>query len=271
MQSVLLHVHPDAGQESRLQVALDLVRTFDGHLQCVEAVPFPLYVSDGFSGGMDARILDAELNEAMDSLREEQREAMQLRLRGEGVSWDWICRQGNSADHLLRQARLADVVVLSITPRAERYQDPLPLADRVAVRSRTPVLAVPQSCTSLKVAGCALVAWDGSTEAALALRESLPMLAAAASVHVAMVAEEEVGLPSEEPALYLSRHGIKCELHQCRLEGSVAETLQKLARGLAADLLVMGAYGRSRIREFLFGGVTRAMLHRSSRPLVLAH
>ena len=79
-------------------------------------------------------------------------------------------------------------------------------------------------------------------------------------------------LPPTDALRYLSRHGLKAELHELAKDGSVEQTLAREAGRLGAQLLVLGAYGHSRVREFLFGGVTRYFLEEASAPpLLLAH
>ena len=118
----------------------------------------------------------------------------------------------------------------------------------------------------------AVVAWDGGDEAALALRLAAPLLATAASVQVLTVEEKPSGLVAEDALRYLARHGVSAELVERQREGTTEATLAKAVADAGADLLVMGAYGRSRLREYLFGGVTRHFIADDAGPaLLLAH
>lgn len=122
-----------------------------------------------------------------------------------------------------------------------------------------------------------LLAWDSRPQAARAVRDALEIMKAAGSVHVAMV--DPVSVPrasGDEPgadvAVYLARHGIRVTVDILPSTGrSVAAVLQKHALEIGADLIVMGAYGHSRLREFMFGGTTRAMLDETSFPVLMAH
>ena len=125
---------------------------------------------------------------------------------------------------------------------------------------------------SFDISGNALVAWNGSAEAANALRLALPLLLHAAFVHIIEVNGDAATLPSTEAATYLSRHGIKAELHEWPAKGrSVSDALLNAMSELDGCHLVMGAYGHSRLREFTLGGVTRELILSSSVPLLLAH
>jgi nucleotide-binding universal stress UspA family protein len=121
--------------------------------------------------------------------------------------------------------------------------------------------------------GTACIAWDGSDEAAFALRCAARLLAGCRNVHVLTVlTEKPEGFPATDALRYLSRHGIEAELHELDRGSSIEETLAATANRLDADLLVLGAYSHSRVREFLFGGVTRYFLEdKGAPPLLLAH
>lgn len=144
-------------------------------------------------------------------------------------------------------------------------------------QARTPLLlCAPGKTTSLHPK-TVLLAWDSRPQAARAVRDALEIMRAAGSVHVAMV--DPVSVPrasGDEPgadvAVYLARHGIQVTVDILPSTGrSVAAVLQKHALEIGADLIVMGAYGHSRLREFVFGGATRTMLDETSFPVLMAH
>lgn len=270
MKSVLFHVNDDLGQESRLQASLDLVRALAGHLQCIETLPLPPYVDDELAIGLSYSWIALQLDAETGALLEKRRSSLQERMEAEGLPWDWISRHGEAANIVTTQARLADIAVLSHAPEGELYQHPLPLVGQIVMKSRTAVLAVPERWPSLNVAGPVLVAWDGSAEAAAALRQSVPLLRLAELVVVATVSDEQAEFPPLDAALYLSRHDVSCELHPCSKEGAVSDTLINLAGRFEAAYVVMGAYGHGRVTEYLFGGTTRAMLQAAALPILLA-
>lgn len=269
MKTVLLHVREDKGMEARFQAALDIVRRFDGHLTCVQATPFDTYIIGDPFGGVYA------FPEVVERVRDSEgktRERIEGDLANEGVSWDWLHYDGSAAQILVERARLADLIVLSSPSRERGTDQPLPIAADVALHARAPVLTVPEGQRSLDCADTAVVAWNGSSEAAHALRLARPMLRGASVVHIVSVGEEGEELPSGAACQYLARHGIRSELHPVpRGERSTAEAITAVASSLGADYLVMGAYGHSRLRELVLGGVTNEMLHDSPVPLLLAH
>lgn len=120
--------------------------------------------------------------------------------------------------------------------------------------------------------GKALIAWNGSMESAHAVRLSLGMLAKAAKVFVVTVTEgEDPRFPATEASEYLARHGIASELHTWNREDREVVDVILDASTLGADYIVSGAYGHSRFRETVLGGVTRGLLRDSGIPLLMAH
>jgi len=271
MKSVLLHIHDDRGAESRLQAACDIARASDGHIHCVQVTMLPDFVGADMYGG--ASLAPAMIDE-LRSIDEKVRARTEERLQREGVSWDWRQVDGDIVRGLLSAAKLSDVIVATLPEGARKdYHDPLPICADLALAGRTPVMAVPQSTRALMAAGRALVAWDGSQEAAAALRAAVPLLKLAQEVHVVTV--EEAGkypFPATDAPEYLARHGIATQLHTWPQDGrTVSEALMAAIRVLKPDWMVMGAYGHSRLREYVFGGVTRTILHEVRVPVLLAH
>lgn len=271
MTSILLHIHDDSGAESRLQVACDIARAADAHLHCVQVTSVPgLIASDLYGGASMAPAMMAELHDIDARLRTH----IEDRLRREGVNWDWRQVDGDLVNGLLSASTLIDfmIVTLPAGPRTDMSDPPHIVAD-LTLGSRVPVLAVPQAARGLTVVGRGLAAWDGSQQASAALRLSLPLLKLAEEVHIVTV--EEAGkhlFPSTDAPEYLARHGIKSQLHIWPQDGrSVEATLQAAIGVLKPDWMAMGAYGHSRLRELVFGGVTRSMLRQARVPLLLAH
>lgn len=269
MRSILLHIYDDDCLNARLQVALDLARSFDGHVTCLQATPF-LVGMPGDLYGMAATEVLPELRRVATKLRDR----LEQRLKGEDVAWDWVQIDALAADQLIRRSGLSDVVVLgSCEPMSGK--GPARLAGDVILRGRSPVLVVPPNAKRLDCTGEAIVAWDGSAESMRALRAAVPLLAKARSVELLTVKEdrsqEGIDLPPVEGAEYLSRHGIGCEMTELPRTGSAAETLVYAAETRDAAYLVMGAYGHSRLLETVWGGFTRRLLTAPPIPILACH
>jgi nucleotide-binding universal stress UspA family protein len=181
---------------------------------------------------------------------------------------------------LLLQSRYADLVVLSqdddATPAAGIAPNVRGLPERVSLRGTRPVLLVPGAWQEAALPGTVVVGWDGGLCALRAIGAALPLLQAADSVKLALVNPDDLSdLHGEEPgadmALYLARHGVKVDVVVERTRATVGNALIGIARGCGAGLMVSGAYGHSRFREWMLGGATRELLERAPVPWLLAH
>lgn len=269
MKTILLPIHADDASESRLQAALALARVHDAHLLCLQTTPYTAYTSSDIYGGVN---MAAALLTSIHADEAKLREETTVRLAGGEVRWSYEHADGEPAQAIVERAGLADVIVLSRARRAPGLRDPLPLAGDVALHARAPVLAVPPLGEAFDPAGAALVAWNGSSEAANALRAALPMLATASAIHLVTVDESEPKLPIAAACEFLERHLLHAHAHhQPRADTPIADVILSTADRLGAAYLVIGAYGHSRAREYLLGGVTRSLLGDCPAPLLLAH
>lgn len=269
MKSILVHIEPDEGQNARLQAAFDLARAFGGHLACLQVTPYAAYaLGDPAMGAFPI----TALVEAINAQRRTERVAVEARLQAEGVSWNWLSRDGDVVERLSEAARLADVVVMSSGPFTATAGMQLATTGDVAIRAPTLVCAVPAASRGIAVTGAALIAWDGSQEAAIAMRLALPLLRQAESVDLLTVAEKPSDFPAREAAIWLSRHGINATIIERPLNSdSVENVIRAVISERRAAFVVQGAYGHSRLRETLFGGVTRGLLANAPVPLFMAH
>jgi nucleotide-binding universal stress UspA family protein len=138
------------------------------------------------------------------------------------------------------------------------------------------VLVVPDGWQGEAIPGTVVAGWDGSMHAIRALEAALPLLQRAPSVKLALVNPDMLSeLHGEEPgadmALFLARHGVPVDIVVERTSATPGEALMALARDSGAGLIVSGAYGHSRYREWVLGGATRELLAHSPVPLLIAH
>jgi nucleotide-binding universal stress UspA family protein len=174
-------------------------------------------------------------------------------------------------------ARCADLVVLGQHDPQDR--DPLDTPDfpeYVIMNSGIAGLVIPRMSRVGSLGNRILIAWDGSLEATRAVHLALPMLAQATHVDVAIFnPETEPGIHEEAPAeditRYLGHHRIPANAIVRGTDGSVGDALLALADSLASDLLVMGCYGHSRLREIVMGGASATVLESTHLPVLMAH
>lgn len=269
MRSILVHADSDPASEGRLQVALDCARRFNGHVTPIIATPLREFVSfDPFGGTYFAA--EALAKAQADDLALESQLAD--RLAKEDVPWDIMMADGEIVGALAGAATLADLVVVSLPKsKADFRAGPPMLAGDLALTAAVPVLALPQDVATLDFDKPAMIAWNGSPEAAHALRAAVPFLKGRQVVLVT-VGGEDGDFAAADAARYLSRHDIHAELRSAERGIETAEErLEKEADALGAGLIVMGAFGRSRLRETIFGGATQYLVTGGRYPLLLAH
>lgn len=261
MRSILVQGGRDTAMKTRLDTAMDIARAHEGHLTVAIDTPIDRFVTvDPYGGTYVAReALDAALA-ADDALAA----SFAGRLAEDDVPFDIVQFETQPLEAMLAAARLADLAVVS---RDCGY------AGDLAVEAKCPVLVLPTDRRLAMPMKSACIAWDGSDEAAMALRGCIGLLWGCHEVHVLTVlTEKPQGFPATDALRYLSRNEINAELHELEKVGSVEETLARAVEGLGGSLLVMGAFGHSRLREFVFGGVSRYFLEDANGPaLLMAH
>ncbi len=190
---------------------------------------------------------------------------------GEGFSVNWIEETGREDDAIALHGRLADLIV---APRPTEQSDvSANLALNAALfETGRAVLVVPPSGVPTEAKNV-VISWNGSAHAARAVAAALPLLKTAGAVTVFTVESDRTSTErAPELATYLGWHGVNCDTHT--LSGSAANVGPKLMEEVAADgadLLVMGAYTHSRMRQLILGGVTRHVLETSPVSVLMAH
>lgn len=260
MKNVLLLAHDDGGQEARLQAALDLTRGLQGHLTCVDVARIPILTGDWY-GSTDALLLADEREQEASN-----RAVIEARLAREDVSWTWFDYTGDDVSECVRSAAIiADIAVVN---RAFGELS----AGTIAIKSGKPLVVVPDEARSLGVAESALIAWDGSIPVEMTMQACVPLLKLASNVRILTIDDGSDCPPVETAAAYLSRHDIHADIH--RLKGRHREVEALIMEECVANrsaYCLMGAYGHGRVREALFGGVTRSLLRDATFPLIIGH
>lgn len=275
VKSILLHVQNDKSLDGRLESALSLARACSAHLTCLHVTPIDAYVAFDSFGGVFV------MNDVIKALDEEEarlRSSVESKLRSEDVQWDYVQVTGNVANRLAAHAALADLIVVGRDPHPANISGPaIGLIGDLLNASRTPLFLHGDESGPCDPAGTALIAWNGSYEAANAVRSSIGLLGLASDVRILAIDEQaSPAFPDTRLLEYLSRHGIEAELTQESVPSAggdprfVAGLLIEHARSIAAAYVVMGGYSHGRITEYIFGGVTRSLLTACPVPLVIA-
>jgi nucleotide-binding universal stress UspA family protein len=279
IKTILLHILDDEFHDQRIDNGLALARACSAHLSCLHVTPFQAYVAFDTFGGV---FVMNDIMRALDERDYELRQKVEQRLGKEDVSWDYEQISGDVAAAIIGRAALADLLVSAREPRRADFAGPtVGFLGDLLHRSRTPLFIPAFNGPAFDSTGVAVIAWDGSIEAANAVRGSLGLLKLSSVVRVLEIPEQRdddrKSFPGTKVLEYLSRQGIHAELivEQPPSKGAgpdvVAGMLVAQARGAGAGYIVMGGYSHTRIGEYVFGGVTRTLLTECPLPLVIAH
>jgi nucleotide-binding universal stress UspA family protein len=270
IKDILVHVDTAPAADPRLHLALRLARRFGAAVTAAFILP-PVDVLALADSGPAAVQLAAYLAALRDEAAGAEQSFLEM-LRREGLEGEWRTASGSAAAGLTRLAQTADLVVLRQLDPANRVE-PLAPEDVILACGR-PVLVVPRAGRFDHVGEAVLVGWNGSREATLAVHEGLPLMASSSRLTLlsANQSPAEEGDEAADPVAHLARHGLRAERERVPARDTeVASTLNARAAMLGADLIVMGAYGHSRLRETLLGGTTEAMLRQMTLPTLMAH
>ena len=276
---------------TRLDVAIHVASRFGTHLTGLyvnQPLMIPAYVwaelSASQPGGLPPTIAGQPTGEMfkMDSLaqREAASRAQELfRSRAEvpGITTEWREREGSLLEVAVLHARYADMTIVGqADPDAgDGFIGELP--GHLLLGVGRPILVVPYTGTFKTVGERVLVAWNASRTATRAVNDALPILQQASQVTVLTINPEggvsgEGDVPGVDLALHLSRHGVKAEASWLKADDiGVAAMLLSRASDFQADLIVMGGYGHSRVREIVLGGATREILEAMTVPILMSH
>jgi nucleotide-binding universal stress UspA family protein len=277
-KTIVVHIDGGARQESRLRAAALLAVKHGAHLVGSGATGLSMMDYSLLTGGMTPPVIGDEFQNLRDGAAAHL-EAFRQAAEHLGVTApETRLIEDDPRYALLLQSRYADLVVLSqdadTSPGLPSRVRGLP--EHVALRGARPVLVVPPSYLGEPIPGTAVVGWDGGMQALRAISAALPLLALAASVKLAVInpdvlTELHGDQPGADMALYLARHGAQVEVVVERTRATCGEALCALARSCGAGLMVNGAFGHSRYREWMLGGTTRELLERAPVPLLIAH
>ena len=274
LKDLLVHVDNDPACSSRVDVAAALAATHEAHLTGLHPMGWPR-----LPGYVEAELPPNFLDEQRRELEELARRAEELfneRTRRRGIRGEWRVDTGAIVGTTKLHARYADITIVGqgIDLKHAPY-DVAFLPEELALGVGRPVLVVPRYGTFEAVGERVLIAWNGSREATRAVHDAIPLIRRATKVTVLSIdPERDTGdrLPGADIALHLARHGIAAEAASTPgLDIGVGDLLLSRAADLGADLIVMGAYGHSRVREVVLGGATRQILQQMTVPVLMSH
>lgn len=274
-KTIAVHVNESQQTLSRVQFAAGLARHFDAHLVGVAASGLGAPIYFGELAAIVPSYLEVLEDRAKTALALFEAEASK-----EGVhSFEKSMIPEEPGNALALQARYSDLLIIGQDNPDDQVTAQAPaISDFLVLNSAVPVLVIPHADGLSGPINRVLVAWDGSQGATRAVHGALPLLKKAALVQVAVFdTENKLGRHGEEPgadiALFLARHGVKVEVYRQPAEKGLdaGNAILSHAADFGADLLVMGAYGHSRLRQVVLGGTTRTILASMTMPVLMSH
>jgi len=231
--------------------------------------------------GTGAVVLQAAIDRAEQDAKDVEAAARRA-LSSQGPALRWaieaaFTQLGALTDLVAQRARFADLVILPRPYGATQGPEAEAVIEAALFEGRAPVLVLPDSGAGRASAPRrAVIAWNQSAEAMVAVRKALPVLKQADLVNIAVIDPPQHGPERSDPGgmlcQMLVRHGVKAEVSVlARTLPRISDILARHVRDQNADLLVMGAYGHSRLREAILGGATRNMLEQTEIPVLMAH
>ncbi len=275
-KTILLHVNDERRVAGLVDAATHIATRHEAHLVGLYVLPpVPTYGGTAFGASM--------IKSAMARFREEAgrvQAAFEAACKGRPFVAEWRLvdpEDQGVAEMVMQHGRAADLIIASQRDREFDFSSMLDVPERLAIESGRPVLVVPYAGRFPTFGKRVTVAWNGKREAARAVFDALPLLKAAQSVRIVWVNPQKDSLapgdlPTADIAASLARHGVRCEAGSTTANDiGVGDALVSGLTDDGSDLLVMGAYGHSRLSEFVFGGATRHILDHMTVPVLMSH
>jgi nucleotide-binding universal stress UspA family protein len=284
IRKVLLALTGTAAGEAGLATALMVARLWDAHVTALhvrtDARDVAPLAGEGLSGAMIEEMMTAtekESGERSHAIRamfdrfvaEHGVLVSEARPGEQGATANFAAVTGREEDLVAQQARLADLTVVP-HPEAEDEVSSSDALHAVLFDSGRPVLIAPHLAPAT-IGTRIAVAWNGTAESAASVQAALPWMGRAEAVRILSAEEyQRRGPAAQDLAAYLALHGVRAEVATFRpVEREVGRGLLAAAGEFGADLLAMGAYSHSRLRQLILGGVTRHVLENSAIPVMM--
>jgi len=276
IKDILVYLDTSEACGERIDVALRLAEKFDARVVGLFVRSLP-YVPHFVAAQIGPDIYETQKKIAE---REEMsvRKLFLERCEKAGRPGEWRCDDGDVIEAICMHSKYVDLVVVGqYNPEEDHREGELGLTDNVVMDAGRPVLVVPYAGHFPTVGDRIMLGWNASRESARAAHDSLPFMQVAKTVQVVAANPQDSGdahgdLPCAAITGHLARHNINAEAKTVYAEDmNVGALLLSRAADDGADMLITGAYGRSRLREMILGGVTRHLLAHMTIPVLMSH
>lgn len=267
-KNIQVYADNDNACENRILSAVNLSIHFGAHLSGLYSMrKMPLSVYSGVASSV--AVYDAFESSSLEQY-ELAKKLYDEKVAMSGLDTEFLPLEGELHNDIAVQSRYADLLVIPQNRNEESNLNMQYQPGNILLSAACPVLLVPDSKPVTLPPQSVMIAWDGGRESAIAIKAALPMLLEAGKIDLVSVSSNEEMV--KDITSHINRHGIEVETHL--VEGSQAiagKVLLDQAVLLGSDMLVMGAYGHSRLREMVLGGATKYMLKQATLPIMFAH
>jgi nucleotide-binding universal stress UspA family protein len=271
IKHIVAHLEGGAHDAAVLKLSATLATRFGAALEGV-FVNVPPFIPASIDGMLTPQIIEAQQNIYKQRAEAAKKALANIALPQGKATWTMV--EGMTADAVLLRARYADLTVVAQpapeeTDAATDYDSPA----EIVMGAGRPVLMVPYAGNFPDVGKRVLAAWSGTRESARALADALPFLAASSDVTVLTVNPHgDAAAMEADVKRWLGQHGVTAKTRVAHTQDiEVGDVLLSAAADLSADLIVMGAYGRSRLRELILGGATHSIFRHMTAPVLMSH
>lgn len=275
-KTILVHCDASPKTIQRLDLAIDLAERCGARLVGVH-VRVPYDVPVFFDGTMPMDSLFAAYERAVEVDEAAASVAFAKATKGKHLPTEWRVVDGEVDAQLAIQARYADLVVLGQSDPQSETPAPAALPESVVLASGRPALVVPHIGARAKSGNTVMLCWNASRESARAATDALPFLQEAKKVIVLLVDPKSTNNghgaePGADVATWLTRHGVEVTVQRdVAADSDVGAVILSRAADHDVDMIVMGLYGHSRLREMVLGGASRTLLDSMTVPVLMAH
>lgn len=271
IKTILVPICHEQGADERVEYAIELANKFDAHIKVLHILtPLTTMVSGthaDFTYSIEAyNAYQIEAEKEAENLKKKY----ETKLNNSGVRFDWCQEKGDLVSQLYIYSRTSDISIIS--QKGDSFDVVLDYMNDFIIGSGLPVIAIPKKGVKDISIGNILIAWDGSRECARAAHDALPLLKLADKVTVLTVSDDKnIDVPEADICIHLARHSVNTEALTLSNRVPTSQRIIETAESTNADLIVAGAWGHKRLREIIFGGVTKTLLSNQKRAVFITH
>ena len=273
IKDIGVHVDHTPHSRIRIETGFKLARSLGARvigIYCQPEAELPSY-----SGYPIAINLIEQLDQTLENEAEQARALFHDIAKSHDIPSSWRKTQGDVTHNTSLESRMVDLMILGQPHPGQG--EPRHIIDSVLLEAGRPCLVLPYIYQGQSFGKKSLIAWNGSREASRAIHDAIPLLQSSDKALLVVsdpsrTVFSEADMPGTTMATHLSRHGIEVELKLSYANTiKTSENLLSLACDEGVDMIVMGAWGHSRFRELVLGGMTREVLNSMTVPVLMSH